>query len=72
MAKRSLATRQKLIFRGPAKGPGSGVGKKASRSPRNPFVVPALQRKAGPHDKSSGAKRQQARRVLRNRTDEEL
>ena len=66
MANRTLGTRQKLVFRGPDKGPG-GVPK----SPRNPLVVPALQRKAGPHEKSQGAKRQEAQRILRSRTDED-
>ncbi|WP_296570613.1 hypothetical protein [Zoogloea sp.] len=57
-----------MIFRGPGQGPGKG----APKGPRNPLVVPALQRKAGPHEKSQGAKRQEAQRILRSRTDEEL
>lgn len=68
MANRTLGTRQKMIFRGPDQGPGKG----APKGPRNPLVVPALQRKAGPHEKSRGAKRQEAQRILRSRTDEEL
>lgn len=68
MANRTLGTRQKMIFRGPDQGPGKG----APKGPRNPLVVPALQRKAGPHEKSRGAKRQEAQRTLRSRTDEEL
>ncbi len=68
MANRTLGTRQKMIFRGPDQGPGKG----APKGPRNPLVVPALQRKAGPHEKSQGAKRQEAQRILRSRTDEEL
>ena len=36
----------------------------APKGPRNPLVVPALQRKAGPHDKSQGAKRQAGKRSL--------
>ncbi len=71
MANRSLGTRQKMIFRGPDQGPGKGVGKGAPKGPRNPLVVPALQRKAGPHEKSQGAKRQEAQRILRSRTDED-
>lgn len=56
MANRTLGTRQKLVFRNP-----DGVRK---GGPRNPLVVPALQRKAGPHEKSPGAKRQEAKRSL--------
>ena len=59
MANRTLGTRQKLVFRGPDKGPGKTPG-----GPRNPLVVPALLRKAGPHDKSAGAKRQDAKREV--------
>lgn len=58
VANRTLGTRQKLVFRGPAKGPGGG----AAKAPRNPFVVPLLQRKAGPHEKTPGGKRQDERR----------
>lgn len=60
MANRSLGTRQKLVFRGPEK----GVGPAKGMAPRNPLVVPALQRKAGPHDKSVGAKRQAEKRAM--------
>ena len=54
VANRTLGTRQKLVFRGPAKGPGGG----GAKAPRNPFVMPLLQRKAGPHEKTPGGKRQ--------------
>jgi hypothetical protein len=67
MARRTLGTRQKLIFRGPDQGPG-----RPRQGPRNPLVVPALQRKAGPHGKSRGARRQEAQRILRSTTDEDL
>ena len=60
MANRTLGTRQKLVFRGPDQGP----GRAAPKGPRNPLVVPALLRKAGPHDKSQGAKRQAGKRSL--------
>lgn len=54
MANRTLGTRQKLVFRGPDKGP----GKAGSLSrPRNPLVAPALLRKAGAHEKTVGAMR---------------
>ncbi len=56
MANRTLGTRQKLVFRNPDGG--------RQAAPRNPLVVPALQRKAGPHEKSPGAKRQEAKRSL--------
>lgn len=56
VANRTLGTRQKLVFRNPDGGRKGG--------PRNPLVVPALQRKAGPHEKSPGAKRQEAKRSL--------
>ncbi len=39
--------------------------KKKWRVPRNPLVVPSLQRKAGSHRKTQGAKRQQGERTLR-------
>lgn len=58
MANRTLGTRQKMVFRGPEKGLGGGV----TKPPRNPFVVPALQRKAGPHEKTPGGKRQDEKR----------
>lgn len=61
MANRTLGTRQKLVFRGPDKGP----GKAGSLSkPRNPLVVPALLRKAGTHEKSPGAMRQASKREV--------
>ncbi len=56
MANRTLGTRQKLVFRGPEKG--------VAKTPRNPFVVPALQRKAGPHEQTPGGKRQAEKRAL--------
>lgn len=58
VANRTLGTRQKLVFRGPAKGPGGA----AAKAPGNPFVVPLLQRKAGPHEKTPGGKRQDEKR----------
>lgn len=58
MANRTLGTRQKLVFRGPDKGP----GKAGFTGPRNPLVVPALLRKAGPHGKAAGALRQEEKR----------
>lgn len=33
--------------------------------PRNPYVAPALQRKAGAHEQSPGARRQAEKRALR-------
>lgn len=61
MANRTLGTRQKLVFRGPDKGP----GKAGSLSkPRNPLVVPALLRKAGAHGKAPGAARQALKREI--------
>jgi len=60
MANRTLGTRQKLVFRGPDQGP----GKKGGVKPRNPLVVPALGRKAGPHEKLPGAKRLEEKRSL--------
>ncbi|HMV62087.1 MAG TPA: hypothetical protein PKE01_02055 [Rhodocyclaceae bacterium] len=65
MANRTLGTRQKQVFRGPAKGPAGRV------VPRNPLVLPAAQRKAGPHGKSESAERQAAERRL-NRQLEKL
>jgi hypothetical protein len=58
MANRTLGTRQKLVFRGPDKGPAKG----GVTGPSNPLVVPALLRKAGPHEKTVGAKRQEEKR----------
>lgn len=37
----------------------------AALRPRNPFVVAALQRKAGAHRRSRGGERQRAERALR-------
>jgi hypothetical protein len=39
------------------------------RKPRNPFVAPALQRKAGSHRKGERSERQQAARDLRRVLD---
>lgn len=39
--------------------------------PRNPYVAPALQRKAGEHGKSAGAQRQAEKRALRKRLGEQ-
>lgn len=39
--------------------------KKKWRIPRNPLVVPSLQRKAGSHRKGQGTERQQSARTLR-------
>ena len=61
MANRTLGTRQKLVFRGPGKGPGQAGG---LNKPRNSFVLPALQRKAGAHAKTPGAQRQAAKREV--------
>ncbi len=54
MANRTLGTRQKLVFRGPDKGPGKAG---SLNRPRNPLVAPALLRKAGVHEKTPGAVR---------------
>ena len=61
MANRTLGTRQKLVFRGPGTGPGKTGG---LSKPRNPLVLPALQRKAGAHVKTPGAQRQATKREL--------
>ena len=39
--------------------------KRALRKPRNPFVAPALQRKAGSHDKTNKQERQKLKTELR-------
>ncbi len=52
MADRAHKTRQKPTFR------------IAPPKPRNPLVVPALKRAAGPHRKSRGAERAAERRAL--------
>jgi hypothetical protein len=40
-----------------------------SPKPRNPFVAASLRRLAGSHRTGSGARRQQARRALRQEID---
>lgn len=59
MARKTLGTRQKLVFRLPPTRPG------------NPFAALAKQRKAGPHGKSRGALRRAARGQLVNQPCEE-
>jgi hypothetical protein len=39
--------------------------------PRNPYVAPALQRKAGAHEKSAGARRQAEKQALNRRRFEQ-
>lgn len=39
--------------------------------PRNPYVAPALQRKAGEHEKPPGAKRQAEKQALKKRLAEQ-
>ncbi len=39
--------------------------KKRVPKPRNPYVAAAIQRKAGEHEKSPGAKRQAEKQALR-------
>lgn len=39
--------------------------------PRNPYVTPALQRRAGEHEKSAGAKRQADKQSLSKRLNEQ-
>lgn len=58
MANKAVAKRQKLSFR-------IEPSQKALK-PRNPLVVPALKRVAGPHKKTGSAIRQQERRKLLN------
>ena len=58
MANKAVAKRQKLSFR-------IEPSQKALK-PRNPLVVPARQRVAGPHKKTGSAIRQQERRKLLN------
>jgi hypothetical protein len=43
--------------------------KRVLRKPRNPFVAPAMQRKAGSHDKSNKQDRQKLKTELRRHTD---
>ena len=45
--------------------------KKRVPKPRNPFVAPALQRKAGEHEKSTSAKRQVEKQALKKRLEEQ-
>lgn len=53
MAKKTLSTRQKMVFRLPA------------TRPRNPLALRARQRVAGAHRKDSGAVRSAQRRALK-------
>lgn len=39
--------------------------------PRNPYVAPALQRRAGEHEQSAGAKRQAEKQALKKRLAEQ-
>jgi hypothetical protein len=39
--------------------------------PRNPFVAPAIQRKAGEHETSASAKRQAEKQALKKRLQEQ-
>lgn len=57
MANKALATRQKLHFHVEPSQKG--------RKPRNPVAVPAKQRAAGSHQKSTSAKRQGQKQALR-------
>ncbi len=45
--------------------------KKRVPKPRNPYVAPARQRKAGKHEKSAGAQRQADKRALDRRLVEQ-
>jgi len=58
MADRSHKTRQKLTFRLPR------------TKPRNPLVVPAAKRAAGPHRKAPGALRAAERLALKREAGE--
>lgn len=53
MANQALAKSQKMLL-------------KLASKPRNPVVVPALQRKAGAHRKTTAAERLQQNMALRN------
>lgn len=53
MARRTLGTRQKLVFRLPPE------------KPRNPLVVAALRKRGGAHRKAPGALRAAGRRALK-------
>jgi hypothetical protein len=55
---KGLKTRQKLVFRT------DGL------RPRNPLVVAARKRVAGPHEPTAGARRQAAKRRLKRLLDE--
>jgi hypothetical protein len=39
--------------------------------PRNPFVAPAIQRKAGEHERSASAQRQAEKQALKKRLQEQ-
>ncbi len=45
--------------------------KKRVPKPRNPYVAPALQRKAGSHKKPAGGRRQAEKRALQRRLSEQ-
>jgi hypothetical protein len=45
--------------------------KKRVPKPRNPYVAPALQRKAGEHEKSASARRQAEKQALQKRLQEQ-
>jgi hypothetical protein len=57
MANKGLAKRQKLTIR--------VEPSQRALKPRNPLVVPARQRSAGPHQKSVSAVRQGQKRALK-------
>jgi hypothetical protein len=59
MANKGLRTRQKLVFR----------GEPSQLKPRNPFAVPAGQRKAGTHRKNASALRQRQKLALKKSDD---
>lgn len=62
MANKALSKRQKLTFR-------VEPSQKALK-PRNPVAVLAKQRGAGPHQKSTSAKRQSQKQSLKKALDE--
>ena len=45
--------------------------KKRVPKPRNPYVAPALQRKAGEHEKSVSARRQAEKQALQKRLQDQ-
>ena len=45
--------------------------KKRVPKPRNPYVAPALQRKAGEHEKSASSRRQAEKQALQKRLQEQ-